>query len=271
MNVDLLCYATGRYWESQVHLVESARRIGGFRSIHARGRGSLPASYRRRHREIFRHARGDGYWLWKPYLIQRQLRSMADGDILFYADSGSRFISTPQPLFELAARSPSGLVVFELEHPERNFTKPHVFRSLDMDSERHAGSPQILASYALFRACPEARQFADEWLALCERADLLMDDPAPAAGEAPDFVAHRHDQSLFSLLCKRRGIEPWPDPSQHGNARRDRGAYPQIIDHHRGEGLPRLLTPAALMARLRNRLHGELDRLRRASRGKPVS
>ena len=35
--------------------------------------------------------RGYGYWLWKPYLIKKNLDTMNEDDILFYADAGCHF------------------------------------------------------------------------------------------------------------------------------------------------------------------------------------
>ncbi len=56
-----------------------------------------------------------------------------------------------------------------------------------------------------------------EWLSLCCDFELLspaglgkFDVPTTDFGEA--FVAHREDQSIFSLLCKKHGISP---PSRH--------------------------------------------------------
>lgn len=39
-------------------------------------------------RFINSNPRGYGYWLWKPYIILKQLELLNDGDILFYADCG---------------------------------------------------------------------------------------------------------------------------------------------------------------------------------------
>ena len=37
---------------------------------------------------INKNRRGFGYWLWKPYLIKKNMDAMEDGDILLYSDSG---------------------------------------------------------------------------------------------------------------------------------------------------------------------------------------
>ena len=37
---------------------------------------------------IENNKRGYGYWLWKSYIVKKQLELMKEGDILLYADSG---------------------------------------------------------------------------------------------------------------------------------------------------------------------------------------
>jgi len=37
---------------------------------------------------IDKNPRGYGYWLWKPYIIKKNMERMKNGDILLYLDSG---------------------------------------------------------------------------------------------------------------------------------------------------------------------------------------
>ena len=39
-----------------------------------------------KYHNIFKHQRGFGYWLWKPYIILRKLEELNDNDILVYID-----------------------------------------------------------------------------------------------------------------------------------------------------------------------------------------
>jgi hypothetical protein len=54
-----------------------------------------------------------------------------------------------------------------------------------------------------------------------------------------DFISHRHDQSIISLISKKRNIKRFRDPSQFGLINcyepevEDRSTYPQIVDSHR--------------------------------------
>ena len=38
-----------------------------------------------------KHKKGHGYYIWKPYLIQKTMNKMNDGDILLYSDAGCEY------------------------------------------------------------------------------------------------------------------------------------------------------------------------------------
>ena len=44
--------------------------------------------YNKHGRFLEENSRGYGYWLWKSYLVKKQLEKMNENDILVYADSG---------------------------------------------------------------------------------------------------------------------------------------------------------------------------------------
>ena len=40
------------------------------------------------HKDFVTNSRGYGYWIWKPYIINKMLTQINDNDILVYIDSG---------------------------------------------------------------------------------------------------------------------------------------------------------------------------------------
>ena len=79
-------------------------------------------------------------------------------------------------------------------------------------------SNQIIATFFAFKVCSESRAFIKEWLTYC--SDLELISPAGSLNipsfMGNNFVVHREDQSLFSLLCKKHGYTPHRDISQRG-------------------------------------------------------
>lgn len=87
----LVNYADEKYKKAQHVNSWTGRHIAGFDKVIEFGPEDVEESYRINNKEIFNYTRGNGLWLWKPYLINRVLSESSDGDIIFYADSGSFF------------------------------------------------------------------------------------------------------------------------------------------------------------------------------------
>lgn len=230
----LLNYADGPFEDSQRKNRRTGFRVGGFDRVLCYGPRDIEPDFRREHQAILDQPRGAGYWLWKPYFVFRTLKTLGPDDTLFYCDSGAHFICSVRPLFDLL-KDGRDVMVFCLEHQERRYTKRDCFRRLDCDLPEFADTPQRLATMHLWRSTPRTLALAEEWLALSTDPGLLTDLESESPNY-PDFVDHRHDQSILSLLTKRYGIEAFRDPSQWGNAMKAQfpnSPYPQLVDHTR--------------------------------------
>lgn len=245
MNL-LLNFATAPFKKAQDFNAATACRIGGFDHAFKASPELVDSDFKDRYGSILKQARGAGYWLWKPYFILKTLERAQDGDILMYADSASHFIHSAAPLFVLPAQFHQPVIPFELELPERAWTKRDAFIALGVDGNGYEVTPQRLASFILFRKSPMSLQFCQDYLNYCTNEQILT-DAANIDGKPnyDDFVEHRHDQSIFSLLTKKYGLQAFRDPSQWGNGRKSQYAnsdYPQIIEHTRqpSPGSPKL-------------------------------
>lgn len=182
--------------------------------------------------------RGAGYWLWKPYYILENLLQLKEGDVLIYTDAGVSVVADLHPLLSIAQQSP--IVLFQnyqgsdyirftnLEFDYHNvyteinsnkfWCKREVFVSLGADSEAAWNSPNIDASFMVFRACSAAVSFVQSWLNYCLLPDLITDAPNNCLlDNYPGMIKHLHDQSIISVLAFKEGIELYRSPSQFGN------------------------------------------------------
>ncbi len=127
-------------------------------------------------------------------------------------------------------------------HPERHYSKREVLIALEADTADFLDSPQRLGGFSLWKNTPETSSFAATWLHYCCNPELLMDPTdADKALNHPGFKAHRHDQSIFSLLAKKHGLPAFRDPSQWGNDRTaayPNSPYPQLIELTRQRDIP---------------------------------
>lgn len=169
-----------------------------------------------RFRENFAHVltpqvRGFGYFVWKPQVILQALERTAIGDVLLYLDSGSHLVTTGRDRFleyvEVATRSESGVLAFQLTHIEKEWSKGDLLEFFGVRNQPLICDTQQIQAGAIFiHHRPGVREFFEDWLeTFSQRFDLVDDTPSLSSNDEA-FVAHRHDQSVFSILAKMRGV-----------------------------------------------------------------
>ena len=170
--------------------------------------------------------RGDGYWLWKPYIIKKTLDRMPTGDILFYADSDIRFISSPLSLIQQIITAPEEVLCFNSLFPEKWYTKRDCFIKLNCDTPEYTESQQRCGGFNLWRKGEQSMEVLSSWLSYCQDRQLMTDLPSKKSNYE-EFREHRHDQSIFSLVTKKNKIPCLNNPFGNGP--------PFMVDHKGGK------------------------------------
>ena len=159
---------------------------------------------------IENNSRGNGYWLWKPKLIELMLNGLPEDDILVYVDAGSELNLQGQERFHQYAdlADKYGLLAFFLNKGEpnrkvRQWTKKDLLNKFNLSNgnEPILDAPQIESGLIFLKNTPISRCFVQEWLSVCESEQYshLTDIPSRAT-ESMEFIEHRHDQAIFTLL-----------------------------------------------------------------------
>lgn len=203
----------------------------------------LDPEFRLAHSDFLKPSnRGYGYWIWKPKVILQALNRLDFGDVLLYIDAGCHVL--PQRRADLmeflksCSKCESGIVCSQLPHVEKFWTKRYTIEKLGFSLGTVATeSFQLQAGVLVITKTPGTVEFVSKWLKACEEDYGVIDDNH-ISEEVPGFCAHRHDQSVFSLLAKESGVdyisaqlmEQWreqkhlgPAPTFPIQARRDRG------------------------------------------------
>ena len=212
----LINYANEEYRKAQKWNTWTGRHIARFDKIYEFTPDDIDDEYYTKHKDVLSVKRGNGLWLWKPYFINRVLNESNDGDVIFYADSGALFLKNIDVL--IASMKNEKMWVSDNPLLESCFTKKVCFEKMGCNSPEFKCSNQIQATYLMFRCCSESKEFVKEWLKWCEDYELISPEGGLSLSEykGEKFVAHREDQSILSLLCKKKGIVPHKDPSQRG-------------------------------------------------------
>lgn len=170
----------------------------------------IDVDFRKKHAKILSSSLGGGYWLWKPYIIKKTLSQIQDGDYLVYLDSGSSYVCGPvKPLIDEIEKKGMWLYAMQMDFVERQYTKRDAFVLMDSDRCEYTDTGQYWAGIQIYKKCSSSIAFVDDWLSYAsDRRIITNDDNTCGKENYPDFIAHRHDQSIFSLLCKKGGITP---------------------------------------------------------------
>lgn len=207
-------FADDKYAKNQKLNSLSAKYLGGADKVMSYSLNDIDDEFKARNNYILSQKRGSGLWLWKPYFILKTLYSMEEGDYLFYSDSGAVFIRKIKPLIESMNMCEVDLMVFEIPLLERQFTNSEC---LSRFSVSNTYENQILGGYLLLKKTKKNVQLMEEWLNLCAMPELFISQSETnEKSQNKDYISHREDQSILSLLCHKYNIMSFRDPSQYG-------------------------------------------------------
>jgi hypothetical protein len=194
----------------------AARVRGGFDSTLGFQKEDIDKEFYKKNRSILDQVRGGGYWLWKPYFINKKLSELNYGDYLFYSDSGVFFLKSVDILIDELNGEYQDIMGFEVPLIESQWTKKELFINMECNKKKFSNSNHLLASYILIKKTNMSEEFFDEYLKYSCDAINITDKYNNNIKQNKDFIEHRHDQSIFSLLYKKYNLKPFKEPTQYG-------------------------------------------------------
>ena len=212
MKTHFIVYGSGKFENARDILAGQARSL--FDHVHVFSQNDISNEFLEANKHIFKHAKGGGYWIWKPYFVLKVLKLSSPGDILMYADAGCRFVSGDLSRYvDLVEKH--GFVGFQLPHLERMFSKGDIFSFFQesIDTDRC----QVCATTFLLKNEPIQKRFVSDWLSISQNEQLVTDAPSISPNHW-QFRDNRHDQSIFSFLVHKYKFftledETWPRES----------------------------------------------------------
>lgn len=171
-----------------------------------------------------RNNRGYGYWFWKPFFLKRIMQQANTGDIIHYVDIGchiqnknSKFynyldllIDNDRWILPFQYYSKKNELMCKISFPKREefkYTKSDLFDYFGfLNNKDITNSPQFWAGSFFLVKEIQAMNFLDEWIDIFEKRMDLIDDSKSNIENLKGFIENRHDQSVFSLLCKKYNI-----------------------------------------------------------------
>ena len=192
---------------SRKRLKEQAENYGLFSTINVYSQHDLDPEFYAKYKDWMEgHSKGYGFYVWKPQILSQAISQIPDGDVWVYLDSGCHLNTEGMKRFleyvQLAVTH--GFVAMRLQdfHTEYKWTKGDVlvqFPKVDPNSA------QIESGIIFCHKTPATTQLIQDWLSYLHK-DIHNFSGYPPRLRHPLFREHRHDQSIFSLLLKSRGM-----------------------------------------------------------------
>lgn len=227
--IGLVCYASDNMVISQEKLVVSSLKYGVER-IFSYSYKDIDPFFKGVNQKTLSAERGAGYWLWKPYVINKALLEMNEGDYLIYCDAG---IEIMNDVSHLINSMDEDILLFSNGWKHVEWCKGEVLKAILGDWMVYENNPQVQASAIVMKVTYRAKQFMREWLAWCQIPGFI--DDSLSEGNYPTFADHRHDQSILTCLQIRYNFKLhwWPTQySEHIKFGYD-DKYPAMFNHHR--------------------------------------
>lgn len=158
-------------------------------------------------------SRGFGYWCWKPKVILMALEQIKFGDMLLYLDIGVEFNITKRNLLleMLKQANINGIMGLIHEAPNKLYQKGDTLRYFGLDKdEDFLNSWQPVSGVIFIKKTEKNYKIIQEWMKVFYEHWEFVDDETPSSIVNPYFVRNLHDQSIWSILCKKYDIKSFP-------------------------------------------------------------
>ena len=210
-------FSTEKFKDERKLNVKSAYKKGKADLVFEFTQDDIDENFKKKNHKILSYSRGAGLWLWKPYIINKALSLIEDGDYLMYSEAASVFINPIKFLVDALEFSGQDVMVYDLPLVSEQWTKRETFIRLKCENKGFETKNQISASFILLKKSPFSVKLITEYLNICcDEVAISSIQFNPNIKNSEIFLAHREDQSIFSLLCMKYMLKTFRDPSQFG-------------------------------------------------------
>lgn len=231
-NIHLISFADSSLHRTKRRFIHQAKEINVFCSIEVYDEGDISEVFYKKHSKILnKNVRGFGFWVWKYDLIFNKLLSLADGEFLIYLDAGCHINNngknTLYDYLSLLNKENKDLLFFKYDYSHttvsgfdpvwsiEKYTKKDVLHFFDVYTDSEIRKAMISAGGILIiKKSFKSLAFYEKMYDLALDNFYLFNDDIN--NEDSCLVAHRHDQSVISILALlnnnvifKSGFEHW--------------------------------------------------------------
>lgn len=187
---------------------KSALEVGQVDEHYSFGPEDIDKDFREKNKEILSKGRGNGLWLWKPYIVNKtMIEKLEEGDYLIYTDAAMIFTNSSYLLIDFLKQNNAEMWFNRLTLKEKKYSKRDAFIIMGLDSPIYSETNQYMAGIQIYKKSNFTIKFIQEWLYYSQDKRIVTEDKNVMGKENyPGFIENRHDQTPLSLLIKKYGV-----------------------------------------------------------------
>lgn len=213
-----LTYGDKRFAQSRKRIIQEAKNTNIFANHILETRDVQyekefkSALKQKQFKKTFETIKGGGCYIWKPYIIYKNLKKIKENEILVYADAGSSIKNNIKNIKKIIncfdfLQDEKGILVSKNNHLESEYCKGDVFKYFGLENDpKIYQTKKFQCSTHFVKKCKHSLSMYEKWWSIAkERPDLFNNDIVSAFPNYPDFIRHVWDTGTWSLICKTMG------------------------------------------------------------------
>lgn len=213
-KIHFITYGDDNFKKSKARILKEAEEFGEFTTITGYGPEDLDNNFKEKYKDILKEKRGGGYWIWRPYILNKKFQEIDDDDIIIFLDAGSGINPKGKTrLYEyinMFNNTDKGIISFQHNngyegHPhleEKYWTTKEIFKYFNVDlNDQIINTKQFSGSPLILKKNNHSRLFVDTFLKVLENEPYLFTDKYNN-NQLIEFIDNRHDQSISSIIRK---------------------------------------------------------------------
>ena len=215
-RVLFLTYGDQTFARSRSRIIDEAKQVGVFTDFVAENEFIVEddefqlALSSPEFKEVFSIEKGGGCYIWKPYVICKNLSLLDEDDILVYADAGCSIDPKSKYKFHQYFKllnGTEGVLGLKSHHVESEMCKGDVFEYFGVrENEIIYNTPKYAAGRHFFRKCSHSIRLCEKWWDVAKSRPDLFSGVSSSVENYPDFFRHIYDTGTWSIICKMMGV-----------------------------------------------------------------
>lgn len=174
--------------------------------------------FKEENKKIWSYGKGDGFWIWKPYIIKKTIDNNKDlinqDHIIVYCDT--RYIvagDISKPIIEFFENKEETMFFLKNHHfssysrqQELMWSKGDAFSLIGVDMNNMYDNEQCWAGFMCIRNCDKTTSIIEQWLEYCKDERIISDIPNTIQDNHSIFRENRYDQTVLSLVLKKNNF-----------------------------------------------------------------